>query len=81
VKHFLLFGLGAVVLIFVIMQHDPGLEPLIREFHIVMLSILLEAFPFILLGALVSGTIEVLVSRERLAALIPAPNRVCGIEP
>lgn len=35
------------------------------------LSIVLEAIPFILLGALVSGFIEVFVSKEAIAGLFP----------
>ncbi|MFH1708707.1 MAG: permease [Planctomycetota bacterium] len=71
-KHFILFTLGGLVLIALIMQNDPDLGPLIREFHIITVSILLEALPFILLGALVSGIIEVTISRDRFARLIPA---------
>jgi uncharacterized membrane protein YraQ (UPF0718 family) len=37
----------------------------------VLIAILLEAFPFVLIGATVSGVVEVLVRPERLARLIP----------
>ena len=37
----------------------------------VLMAILLEAFPFVLIGATVSGVVEVLVRPERLARLIP----------
>jgi len=38
---------------------------------IVFVSIVLEALPFMLVGALVGGCIEVFVSRERMASLLP----------
>ncbi|OQX12833.1 MAG: hypothetical protein BWK76_17055 [Desulfobulbaceae bacterium A2] len=38
---------------------------------IVFSAIILEAFPFMLLGALVGGVFEVFVSRERMASIIP----------
>ncbi|HUU11495.1 MAG TPA: permease [Phycisphaerae bacterium] len=37
----------------------------------VLVAILLEAFPFVLVGSIVSGLVEVLVPPERLARLIP----------
>jgi len=37
----------------------------------VLMAILLEAFPFVLIGATVSGIVEVLVRPQRLARLIP----------
>lgn len=46
----------------------------IREaqvFGVVLIAILLEAFPFVLLGSLVSGTIEVLVPAETLRRFVP----------
>ena len=42
-----------------------------QVFGIVLISILLEAFPFVLLGSVLSGAIEVLVSPERLARFVP----------
>jgi uncharacterized membrane protein YraQ (UPF0718 family) len=39
---------------------------------VVFVSIVLEALPFVLLGALVGGFIEVFVPREKLAAWLPA---------
>jgi uncharacterized membrane protein YraQ (UPF0718 family) len=38
---------------------------------IVFVSIVLEAIPFMLLGSLIGGAIEVFVSRERMATLLP----------
>ena len=57
--------------ILLIGQHDAAIEPLIREFHIVTVSILLEALPFIIFGSLVSGMIEVFLSKDRIAKLVP----------
>jgi len=42
-----------------------------QVFGQVLIAILLEAFPFVLVGAIVSGLIEVLVPAEKLARLIP----------
>jgi uncharacterized membrane protein YraQ (UPF0718 family) len=60
---FLLFALG---LFFVFSQ-----EPWLKTFVLVFVSIVLEAFPFMLLGSMVSGFVEVFVSKERLAGLLP----------
>ncbi len=43
----------------------------LNTFAVVWLSILLEALPFMLLGSLVGGWIETMVSPERLAAWLP----------
>jgi uncharacterized membrane protein YraQ (UPF0718 family) len=40
-------------------------------FRVVFVSIVLEAIPFMLVGSLASGLIEVFVSRERMTALLP----------
>ncbi len=42
-----------------------------QVFGQVLIAILLEAFPFVLVGAIISGLIEVLVPAEKLARLIP----------
>jgi len=49
-----------------------------QVFVIVLFSILLEAFPFILLGALVASVIEVLVTPEQVQRLVPR-NRVLAV--
>jgi len=46
-------------------------RPESQVFVIVLFSILLEAFPFVLVGALVSSLIEVLVTPEQVRRLIP----------
>ena len=48
-----------------------GDRPGIRSFSLVFVSIVLEALPFMLIGACVGGLIEVFVSRERLTAHLP----------
>lgn len=42
-----------------------------RTFSIIFSAIVLEAFPFMLLGTLMGGLIEVFVPRERITALMP----------
>jgi len=49
-----------------------------QVFVIVLFSILLEAFPFVLLGALVASVIEVLVTPEQVQRLIPR-NHVLAV--
>ncbi|HUU97016.1 MAG TPA: permease [Phycisphaerae bacterium] len=44
---------------------------LVRTLSITFISIVLEALPFMLLGTLLGGLIEVFVPREKLAALMP----------
>jgi len=46
-------------------------NPKLQVFTIVLSAILLEAFPFILLGAIISGIIEVYVSQEKVEKLFP----------
>jgi len=48
-----------------------GESPEIKTLSIVFISIVLEAFPFMLLGALLGGLIEVFVSRDRLLGSLP----------
>ena len=70
-KYFIILILAVLFLIVVIGQKDPEFESSIRECHIIIISILLEAIPFILIGSLVSGIIEVFVSRDYILRLIP----------
>jgi len=76
-KYFLAVVCVFLFTVVIIGQNDPEFEPVIRECHIIILSILLEAFPFILAGSLISGIIEVFVSRERMLSLIPK-NRLAA---
>jgi uncharacterized membrane protein YraQ (UPF0718 family) len=43
----------------------------VTTFSVIFVSIVLEAFPFMLLGSMISGIIEVYVSKDRLAELLP----------
>jgi len=43
----------------------------LNSLAIVFISIVLEAIPFMLMGSLVGGVIEVFLSRERMTALLP----------
>ena len=65
-----LAGIGAALRLF-----DPTTTPAVQNFFLVFGSLLIEAVPFVLLGALVSAAIEVFVPSsafERLTAL-PRP--------
>lgn len=46
-------------------------RPDVQVFSLTFLSIVFEALPFILIGALLSGMIEMFVSREAFARLVP----------
>jgi uncharacterized membrane protein YraQ (UPF0718 family) len=46
-------------------------SPWMKTLSLIFVSIVLEAFPFMLLGSMISGFIEVFVSKDRLAALLP----------
>ena len=62
----LLLALAALMLPFLI-RDDDGM----RMFALVFVSIILEALPFMLIGSLVGGLIEVFVSREKFTARLP----------
>lgn len=47
-----------------------------NDFAFSFLSILLEGIPFLLLGSLISGAVDVFVSSERLARLLPRNSTV-----
>ncbi|MCM8785082.1 MAG: permease [Candidatus Omnitrophica bacterium] len=46
-------------------------NPKIQVFTIILLAILIEGFPFILIGSLISGSIEVLISEEKFKKIFP----------
>lgn len=46
-------------------------QPAVSTLTITVVSIFLEALPFMLIGALIGGIIEVFVSRDRLARFLP----------
>ncbi len=62
----LLLALAALMLPFLI-RDDAGM----RMFALVFVSIILEALPFMLIGSLVGGLIEVFVSREKFTSRLP----------
>ena len=51
---------------------------MLQEFSIVFLSIILEAFPFIMVGTILSSIIQIFVTEEALARIIPR-NRFLGL--
>ena len=53
-------------------------NPNFNDFAFSFLSVLFEGIPFLLLGALVSGLVDVFVPAERMQRLLPA-NPVAGI--
>ncbi|MCM8817880.1 MAG: permease [Candidatus Omnitrophica bacterium] len=46
-------------------------NPKLQAFTIILLAILIEGFPFILIGSLISGSIEVLVPEEKFKKIFP----------
>ena len=52
---------------------------LLSQFTAVSLGIFIEALPFLLLGTLASGLVEVFFAREELARLLPRHPLVGGI--
>jgi len=69
-----LLGIIAVGCMPWLVDRYPGAE----AFSITFVSIVLEAFPFIILGAFVGGFIEVFISQDRLARWLPK-NRVLAV--
>ncbi|MFH0879054.1 MAG: permease, partial [Lentisphaerota bacterium] len=63
-----LLALTLVALTIPLLARD---NPGVQAFALVFVSIVLEALPFMLMGACVGGLIEVFVSREKLLALLP----------
>src|SRR4051794_39163520 len=43
----------------------------LQDFAVAFLSVLFEGIPFLLLGALISGLVDVFVSAERITRLLP----------
>ncbi|MDR1611192.1 MAG: permease [Planctomycetota bacterium] len=61
----------AIVCAAYLLPFFAGGNETVGNFSLVFSSIMLEAMPFMLLGALIGGMIEVFVSRERIASLLP----------
>ena len=53
-------------------------EPLFANLSVTFMSIVLEAFPFMLIGAVISGIIEVFVSKERIVSFLPK-NKISAV--
>jgi uncharacterized membrane protein YraQ (UPF0718 family) len=65
-------GLTIMFLLLVIWYIPKGIEAnTLTSLGIVFVSIVLEAIPFMLVGALVGGIIEVFIDKERMTALLP----------
>jgi uncharacterized membrane protein YraQ (UPF0718 family) len=58
-------------------------NPSFPDFALSFLSVLFEGIPFLLLGSLISGFIDVFVSSERISKLLPknpvAATMICGL--
>ena len=61
------FAVGAVAVLV-----GASEEASIRTLSIVFVSIVLEAIPFMLLGAVIGGLLEVFVSRDRILGMLPS---------
>jgi len=64
--------LSFALVLFFLLQGQPEFDTL----SITLDSIVLEAFPFMLLGSLIGGLIEIYLPRERLTALLPRQRLV-----
>ena len=73
---FFLFLLYNFINLFAVIGYD--FSEILNNFTILVMSILLEAFPFILLGAFVSALIQQFVSEEMLAQILPK-NRFAAL--
>jgi uncharacterized membrane protein YraQ (UPF0718 family) len=69
-------GVALAVLAGILNLADPGRVPAIQNFILVFSSLLIEAMPFILLGALVSAAIEVFVPQRVFDRLGALPSRL-----
>lgn len=68
----LLLSLSAIATLLVLV--DPSRVPAIQNFLLVFSSLLIEAIPFVLLGALVSAAIEVFVPASAFYSLAKLPK-------
>lgn len=83
IKSTLVIGLLSVLAAFLLhdLQHREGHHlnaDTLQNFSAIFVSIVLEAMPFILLGALISALIQVFVSEQLIAKVIPQ-NKILGI--
>jgi len=61
-----LFLISAILLLSVKPEHED-----VKSFSLIFLSIMLEAIPFMIFGSLVGGLIEVFISHEKMAEILP----------
>lgn len=66
-------GVAVVALVVALRLVQPGTIPPVQTFVLIFTSIVVEALPFILLGALVSAVIEVFVPERAFARLARLP--------
>ncbi|GMK44926.1 UPF0718 protein YcgR [Paenibacillus glycanilyticus] len=76
-----LLGIGCLAMVCLILAGQPWSLALLesdgaQEFKIVFLSIILEAFPFILLGVIFSALLQVFVTDEMIRKLTPKHHMV-----
>jgi hypothetical protein len=73
--------LGILIIVFVVFLfvsdgrelfwNWDAIPPVLTNFKVMFLSILIEAFPFVLIGVLVSSLIQVFISEEMIRRIIP----------
>ncbi|TES50089.1 permease [Halalkalibacterium halodurans] len=70
---FLLLGLAAIVMVFhkQFTLHQLILPESLLTFNVIFLSIFIEAIPFVLIGVLIAGIIQVFVTEAHLKRFIP----------
>lgn len=82
-----LLGIGCLIMLYLILTNrelpglawDAVLDPVhFQSFKILFISIVLEAFPFILLGVLFSALLQVFVTDELIRRIMPR-NPVAGV--
>jgi uncharacterized membrane protein YraQ (UPF0718 family) len=75
-----LIGVLAVVLFSLLpLSLFLGLGPKLNFFATVFLGIFIEALPYLLIGTLISGLVEVFVDRDQMARLIPKRSSAAAV--
>lgn len=70
---------GVLIIVFVLLMFTPGLggssslaiPPSILNLNMIFLSILIEALPFVLIGVLIAGLIQIFITEEHIQRFIP----------
>ena len=76
-----MLGISIYILFMVPIFSNSGVFTLPKSFHqfnTIFLSILIEAIPFVLIGVLIAGVIQIFVTEDHIRALIPK-NRVLAV--